>query len=356
MKKKRKAKPLLFILVFLAIILIGVGVCWMILSSPVDKNDTNDISFVIESGMTSTEIGKALKSNNLIKNELLFKVYLKVNKVSSLKASTYNLKRSMSLKEIVDMLESGNSYNPDEIKITFKDGLRITDYAKVISDETNLDYDDVISTFEDSDYAKKLVSEYWFLSDDILDSNIYYPLEGYLAPDTYHFANKDVSLDTIIHTLLDEMSNVLDEYKSKIEGNVHYYITMASLVELEGTNLENRKMIAGVFENRLASGMNLGSDVTTYYALQKAMTSDLTSSEFATVNPYNTRGANMIGKMPIGPICSVLKDSIDAAVNPTKSDYLFFVADKNGKIYYTKTNAEHEKKVQEIKANGDWIW
>ena len=356
MKKKRKAKPLLFILVFLAIILIGVGVCWMILSSPVDKNDTNDISFVIESGMTSAEIGKSLKSNNLIKNELLFKIYLKVNNVSSLKASTYNLKRSMSLKEIVDMLESGNSYNPDEIKITFKDGLRITDYAKVISDETNLDYDDVIKTFEDFDYAKKLVSEYWFLSDDILDSNIYYPLEGYLAPDTYHFANKDVSLDTIIHTLLDEMSNLLDEYKSKIEGNVHYYITMASLVELEGTNLENRKMIAGVFENRLASGMNLGSDVTTYYALQKAMTSDLTSSEFATVNPYNTRGANMIGKMPIGPICSVLKDSIDAAVNPTKSDYLFFVADKNGKIYYTKTNAEHEKKVQEIKANGDWIW
>ena len=64
----------------------------------------------------------------------------------------------------------------------------------------------------------------------------------------------------------------------------------------------------------------------------------------------------MIGKMPIGPICNPSKSSIEASVNPTQTDYMFFVADKNGKIYYTKTNAEHEKKIKEIKDNGDWIW
>jgi UPF0755 protein len=64
----------------------------------------------------------------------------------------------------------------------------------------------------------------------------------------------------------------------------------------------------------------------------------------------------MIGKMPVGPICNPSLSSIEASAKPTDNDYLFFVADKNGKIYYTKTNAEHEKKVAEIKANGDWIW
>ena len=136
----------------------------------------------------------------------------------------------------------------------------------------------------------------------------------------------------------------------------HYYLTMASIVQLEGTNTENRKMIVGVFEHRLASGYNLGSDVTTYYALQASMKEDLSSSQFATVNPYNTRGANMIGKMPVGPICSPNMSSIEASVNPTKNDYLFLVADKHGNIFYTKTNAEHDQKVAEIKAKGDRIF
>ena len=115
-------------------------------------------------------------------------------------------------------------------------------------------------------------------------------------------------------------------------------------------------MIVGIFKNRLAKGMNMGSDVTTYYALQKSMKEDLTAKEIETVNPYNTRGANMIGKMPIGPICNPNMSSIEAAVKPKSSDYLFFVADKYGNIFYTKTNAEHNQKVAEIKAKGDWIF
>jgi UPF0755 protein len=100
----------------------------------------------------------------------------------------------------------------------------------------------------------------------------------------------------------------------------------------------------------------MGSDVTTYYALQRPMTSDLTTKQFATVNPYNTRSTTMIGKLPIGPISNPSDESIEATLHYTDNDYLFFVADKNGKIYYTKTNREHEAKIAEIKANGDWIW
>ena len=73
-------------------------------------------------------------------------------------------------------------------------------------------------------------------------------------------------------------------------------------------------------------------------------------------NPYNTRGPNMEGKIPIGPICNPSDSSIEASAEPTPNDDIFFVADKHGNIFYTKTMAEHEQKIKQIKEKGDWIW
>lgn len=355
MRVKRKVKPLFIVIVILAIVFIFVGT-WKVLTGPVDRKSTENIDVVIESGTNTRKIANILKNNDLIKSEFVFKVYVKLHSVKSLKAATYRFNKSMSLPEIVNQLENGSNYNPDMVKLTFKEGLRITDYAKLISTNTNNSYDDVINVVNDETYINELINEYWFLTDSILDDKIYYPLEGYLAPDTYHFDNKDVSVKEIVETMLDEMDKKLAKYKNSISSDIHYYMTMASIVELEGTNTENRKMIVGVFKNRLSSGMNMGSDVTTYYGLQKPMTSDLSTEEFASINAYNTRSTTMIGKMPVGPICSPGESSIEASVNPTDNEYLFFVADKHGKIYYTKTNKEHDQKVAEIKKNGDWIW
>jgi len=353
---KRKPKPLLIIIVLLTILFFGLCVSWIYLSSPVDKKNTNDIEVEIVSGTRTSQIGNILKEKKLIKSKIVFMVYIKLYNVKSLKASMYKLNQSMSMRDIVKTLEDGSSYNPNLVKLTFKEGLRVTDYARVISENTVNSYEDVISTFKDVNYMKTLISKYWFLTDEILNGNIYYPLEGYLAPDTYYFENKNVKVTEIITKMLDEMDEKLNKYKDKLGNNVHHYLTMASIVELEGTNNDNRRMIVGVFNNRLRSGMNLGSDVTTYYGAQVAMTSDLTSEQFASVNAYNTRSITMIGKMPVGPICNFSDSSIEASINPKDNDYLFFVADKNGNIYYTKTNIEHDKKVAEIKANGDWIW
>lgn len=86
------------------------------------------------------------------------------------------------------------------------------------------------------------------------------------------------------------------------------------------------------------------------------MDKDLTSEMFNTYNPYNTRSSAMAGKLPVGPICNPSIESIMASINPTKSDYYYFVADKNGNVYYTKTSSEHSAKVKELKEKGDWIW
>lgn len=358
-KLKKSIKALIIVLMSMGLFFIFSCVIYITLSSPVDKNSKADIELTIESGTHTRDIGKLLKKRGLIKSEVLFNIIARFSKNKSLKASTYQLRKSMSLDEIIDTITNGNKYNPNIIKITFVEGETIKKYAMSIAINTDNTYEDVINTISDKNYLNELINKYWFLSDEILNEDIYFGLEGYLAPNTYEFNDRSVTTQKIIETMLNQTKNELKEYKDKIESGdktVHEYITIASMLELEGTNTDNRKMIAGIFNNRLKQNMNLGSDVTTYYALQVEMKTDLTSAQFATINPYNTRATNMRGKLPIGPICNPSLSSIKASTNPTNNNYLYFVADKRGKIYYTKSVSEHEQKVSELKESGEWIW
>lgn len=323
--------------------------------SPTDESSNAKVEVVIKQGMSTSQIASLLKKKYLIRDEFFFKVYMKLNRRDSIKASTYYLSKNMSLDNIVSLLEKGAS-NTD-ISITFKEGKTIKDYAKVLSETTNISEDEFLTKMKDKTYLTSLIKSYWFLTDAILDSNIYYGLEGYLAPDTYNFKDKDVTVEEVIKTLLDQEEKNLSPYKDTLSKmNVHEVLTLASISELEGLKDTDRKLIVGVFQNRLSKGMNLGSDVTTYYAFNQAMDKDLTSEMFNTYNPYNTRSSEMAGKLPVGPICNPSKESILASINPTKSDYYYFVADKNGNVYYTKTSSEHSAKVKELKEKGDWIW
>ena len=210
--------------------------------------DQSDIEVVVPNGATSSQIGSLLKEKGLIKSELLFKVYLKMNHVGSLKASTYVFHKSMDLNEIIETLEKGNSYNPDEIHITFREGERITSYAEAIAKETKHSYEEVIAVFQDVEYAKELVGKYWFLTESILTPGIYYPLEGYLAPDTYYFMNSEVEIKEIIETMLKQNEKRLEKYKETMQKDPHYYLTMASIADLEGNSTDNRMVIVGIFE------------------------------------------------------------------------------------------------------------
>lgn len=133
-------------------------------------------------------------------------------------------------------------------------------------------------------------------------------------------------------------------------------MTLASIIELEAGKADDRKGVAGVFYNRLNSGWSLGSDVTTYYAEKiDNWTRDLKTSELNSCNAYNTRSSCMTGKLPVSPICNPSVGSIEAAIEPTNHKYYYFVADKNGKTYFTKSDSEHASKVRELKRNGLWI-
>lgn len=351
-----KSRILALILGFIGIILISCFGYYQYNISPVDSSSKANIEVVIPEGMSTVNIAKTLKDKGLIKSEMFFKIYLRLNNVNSLKASTYLLTKSMSLEEIVAALEKGTA-NQNVIRLTFKEGETVTDYAEMISENTNITKEEFLNTIKNPTLLNSLIEEYWFLTDDILNSDIYYPLEGYLFPDTYEFNKDNLTSEVIIRTLLDEEASKLAPYKEKLESsNIHSIITLASIAELEGVKDEDRKLIISVFNNRLERGMNLGSDVTTYYAFNQEMDSDLTSEMFNTYNPYNTRSSEMAGRLPVGPISNPSLSSIEAAINPATSDYLYFVADKNRNVYFTKSISEHEAKVQELKENGDWIW
>ena len=340
----------IIILMLLGIILIGIG-GYLYISSPYDKNSKKEIEIEVPSGTSVLQVGNILYKNKLINNLFYYKVKVKLIK-PKFKSGIYTLKQSMTPNEIIELLAKGATNKG--INITFREGERFTDYAKVISQNTNNTEEDVIKLGKDKTYLKELISKYWFVTDKILQDGIYYPLEGYLAPNTYNFTSKNVSVKQIFKTLLDEQAKVLEPYKDKIKDNPHEVLTMASIVEKEGKLLEDKRLIAGVFYNRLEKKIALGSDVTTYYAEQKSMKIPLTQAELDKKNKYNTRNKTMLG-LPISPISSCDKTTIEATVNYKKTDYLYFVADSNMKVHFMKTYKEHLEKIKQLKEQGKWI-
>lgn len=350
MKKNKKLIILTSVFFFALLVLLGA---WFCLFAPVGGSEK--IKVVIEPGTSRDEIAALLKEKKLIRNTKAFKLFLKLKDVNNIYAATYYMSGDMNLSKIVDVLASGG-VNENEIEITFLEGKNMRTYAKVISDNTNNTEEDVYKLLNDNDYLKTLIDKYWFLTDEILNTKIYYSLEGYLFPETYRFSDKNVSVSTIFETMLDEMSKHLEKYKTFIENSdysIHELMTLASITQSEGYNESDFKNIASVFYNRLKDSMALGSCVTSYYGVKKEMTEELFMADINAQNAYNTRGNNPV-KFPVGPISNPGISAIDAVMNPIKTDYYYFVSDVNHKLYFTKSNKEHEAKISELMNEGLW--
>ena len=353
MKKLKIIIPILIILIMGAL----VGLCFYQVS-PMSKSDKKIVfevkKFDEKYGMKT--LISDLKKENLIKNESFTYYYVRINKFD-VKAGKYILHPNMSLREIFEKISNSSNAKEDTVTITFNEGKNMKGVISTITKNTSIKEEDILNKLKDQEYLKKLIDKYWFLTDDILNPEIYYSLEGYLAPDTYEF-KKDATIEDIFETMLDQEKLILDKYKDKIGKDgltLHQMMTLASIVELEGNNLENRKHIMGVFMNRYKNGMSLGSDVTTYYAIGVDMSErDLYQAEIDDFNSYNTRSARSAGHLPVGPICNPGEESIDAAVNYLPNDYFYFVADKRNNIYFSKTFEEHQQLINKLIDEGLW--
>ena len=357
---RKKGFIILGIIFFMIILICVSSVIWYQLSlKQPNKDTTQNIQATVEiqAGTSTNEILKTLKKNKVIKSEFASKIYIALHDKKSLQAGKYLFTGNETLPEVVDILSSGKVMD-ETVTITFLEGKNMRYIASTIAENTNNTTNDVYKLLENKEYIASLIEKYWFLTDSIQNKSIYYPLEGYLYPDTYSFENKDVQVKTIFEKMLDKMDKVLSKYKNIIGNNqisVHNILTIASIVELEGNNSDNRSKIASVIYNRLNNNMSIGSDVTTYYAIKVDMGErDLYTKEINTYNAYNTRGPNMEGKLPVGPIASVSEESIRAALGPANSNYLYFVADKNGDIYFSESYEQHQETIATLKKKGLW--
>ena len=339
------------ILSIFVVLLLGLSIFFFYGMSPKDKND-NTVLFTLNSGTSKLAIADALEEQGIIRSALVLKAYLLFHNKMNLQAGVYELKSNMSPKDILNKMASGEVKN-DSITITLIEGRRLSEYQSIIANKLNIPLTEIEQKMKDQEYLNTLISKYWFLESTILNPEIYNPLEGYFFTDTYEFKEQN-TIEEVIEKILNHTEQKLNTVKNSIvnsEYSVHDILSMSAIIELEAVTENDRNTVSQVIRKRLTKQMGLGMDVTTYYAVKKAMGDSLTLTDLKTVSPYNTSemNASMAGKLPIGPICNPSIMSIQSALNPTETDYLYFFADiKTGKVYFSKTFEEHVQVQKEI--------
>lgn len=284
----------------------------------------------IEQGMHTKEIVQLLVEKGLLPKDNYFAMNSRLSGLDKkLQAGLYKFRVGMTEKELIDTINKGAvMYNA----VTIPEGMYVPQIGELLEQKQLGKKDAFVAIAKD--YAP-----YDYMQTN--DPNVKYKAEGFLFPSTYYFA-AGASEQDIIKTMVDEFNRQLTpalREQAKAKGmSIHTLVTKASLVEKEAKHDEDRPIIAGVFENRLKIDMPLQCDATVQYELGYAKF-PLLFADLKIESPYNTY---IHFGLPPGPIGNPGIESIKAVLNPTASDYLFFVADKDGKYYYSKTFAEHE--------------
>lgn len=311
---------------------------------PVNKNSLEMKEFTVVKGSTYLSLASSLKEQNLIKSELFYKIYIKLNPPKSIQAGKYSLSSSMSIEKIIEELEKGSTYNPDAVTFTIPEGKHLEDVAQIVSNVTNNKKEDLLTLWNSEGFVDEVIEKYWFIEEDIKKNGIRNSLEGYFFPSTYEIMNKNVDGKTIAYKLLDQMDKVLSNYKKQIENSeysIHELLTLASIVEHEAILDKDRPIIAGVFYNRLANNWKLQSCATIGYAIDEWKLT-YNSNDLKVDSPYNTY---LYYGLPIGPGNMPSEKSIEAVMNPNQNNYFFFLANvcdvNDNNTYYSETLEQH---------------
>lgn len=351
LRQKNKRKTSILPIIFTVILAIAIAPLsfFYYMTTPVDKNNNNDVRIEVKENYGSAKIAQELKSKGLIKNETVFKIYTRINSNSGFYIGNFNLKPSMSLAQIIKELTSKDNARTGK---TFSviEGDSILKISKNL-ESTKLSSEEFLEKVNDADFIKKLQAQFpELITDEVYGKNIKYALEGYLYPAVYNIDDNETVESLITKMVQAANDKIVPLYKNtnknwningkKTQISIHKYITMASILEKESTKTDENKLIASVFLNRLAKGMKLQTDPSANYAADK-LTGAPTQKELTEDSPYNTY--TTVG-LPPGPIASTSTISFEALNNAEKTDYLYFLhATKDGKGYFSKTYAEHEE-------------
>ena len=365
-KKKKSGFKAFFIslLIFLGLISAGGYFGYQYVQSslqPVDASSKQYVTVQIPEGANVQTIGSTLEKSGLIKHGVIFAFYAKYKNYSDLKSGYYNLQKSMSTEDIIHELQKGGTAEAQEpalASLTIPEGYTIDQIAQAVGQlqgefKEPLTADAFLSKVQDENFISQEVAKYPSLLESLptKESGVRYRLEGFLFPATYSI-KESTTIESLIDEMLAAMDKTLTPHYSAIKSKnltVNELLTIASLVEKEGAKTEDRKLIAGVFYNRLNLGMPLQSNIAILYAQgklgQKISLADDAGIDTTINSPYNVY--TKAGLMP-GPVDSPSLDAIEASINQTKSDNLYFVANvTDGKVYYAATQEEHDRNVAE---------
>lgn len=331
----RKALRYILILVIVGILIIGGGLGALYFVPNTFAQDDGTQVVVIEKGQTGTEIADMLFERGLIRSTQGFKLWLYLSGTNDkLQTGHYQIPNKVTVHELISLLQEGHV---ESIRVTIPEGYTVGDIAIVLEKNQIMKAKDFLAE------AKTYVP-YPYMKGT---KPATYPVEGFLFPSTYEIPVGATPRD-VIQMMADEMNRYLTPaVKKQIQAqhmSIHDFVTLASIVERESLFDADRPTIAGVFKKRLAHGIPLQSDATISYVLGYAK-ENVTIGDTQLQSPYNT----YVSKgLPPGPIANPGKKALDAVLHSENTDYLYFVADKEGHNHFSKSYEEHLAEVNKI--------
>ncbi len=293
--------------------------------SAVNSTDKENKIFVVQKGAGLKEVSNNLKSEGLIKDRIVFFLYTRLNKFEEkIQAGSFRLNPSMNAQDIAQNLTHGTL----DIWITVPEGKRGAEIAEIIKEK--------IPTYNPS-WTISLTGE-----------------EGYLFPDTY-LIPKDADIQMIISQMrgnFEQKYAALDTSKTKLNKNE--IVILASLVEREAKFPEDRPLVASVLLNRLNIGMKLDIDATVQYALgysseeRNWWKKNLTFANLKINSLYNTYQKP---GLPPTPIANPGIEALKAVINPSSTDFLYYISDKSGHLHFAKTLEGHNANIEKYEVN-----
>ena len=314
----------LFLIIVLAV---GGWAAWQVYTPITPPANT---SLLLHSGYSTRRIAAELKKAGVIRSEFAFLLWHELHHKRSLKAGEYRFEREATLPQVYGRIVRGDIYFH---VVTIPEGYTMFDIAKAMEDAGLGSAADFLQVAETqtpliSDLAPEAVS-----------------LEGYLFPNTYQFTRTE-SLEEMAAAMVHQFRQVAQEIglNAALNSDVPKVVIMASIVEKETAAPEERPLVAGVYYNRLAQNMALDADPTVIYAELLAGTyqGSLHHDDMAVNSPYNTY---RFPGLPPGPIGNPGRSSLQAAMHPDNSKFLYFVSDGNGHHRFARSLEEHNRNV-----------
>jgi UPF0755 protein len=291
------------------------------------------VQITIPRGASLAAAAESLHTHDLIASKRIFQFYAVASgQERAIQAGTYDIPRDASVRTVLDMLVDGR---PAERRLVILEGLTLSEMADTIEKQLGISADSFRSAAADSSLRERL--------------GVTAPtLEGYLYPST-HLVRVDANAEDIVRQLSAEFERHWHpEWTARLDTlgmTKHEIVTLASIIEGEVRYGPDRAYVSSVYHNRLERGMRLQADPTVVFALGRRRR--LYERDYQTSSPYNTY---LIDGLPPGPIGSPTVASIEAALYPARSRFLYFVARPDGQHVFSLTYAEHLRTIREIRS------